>query len=343
MPWLVPPRGPWPNKVVVLGEAPGRDEEGYGKCFVGSSGQELMLMLQESDLDPATLYFTNVFKLRPPGNKVEAFFRTKKAPDAGPAWNGKHLDLGLYSHLTLLEQELALVKPELILALGKTALWFTTGLDKISKFRGVFHQSKYGMVLPTYHPAYVLRQFSDRTVVIADFLKAKRFLEDGQSPKNDHKLHINPTVEDLPNWVNAIRVVPANGVDIETAGGLIRSVGFSVSDTEAYVFPFFDRSGPNGLTNFWPTVEAEASCWAAVIQCLASPSIKIFQNPLYDCQYFYDMGIPVCGPIRDTMACHHALQPGMEKSLGFLGSIYLNSEAWKEMRSRGDREDKVDA
>ena len=71
---------------------------------------------------------------------------------------------------------------------------------------------------------------------------------------------------------------------------------------------------------------------------LASENPKLWQNEAYDLQYLARMGFIVRNSQHDTMLLHHAHYPEMPKSLGFLGSIYCNETAWKELRTAKEQE-----
>lgn len=136
----VPGEGPVPARVMIVGEAPGFEEERSGHPFVGASGRELDKMLHEAALLRSECFVTNVCRQRPPDNKIEAWLwkpRKGKPPPAGfvPLRN-------LYVHPAIKEgfdyllRELELVKPSVIIPMGNVAMWALTGKWGISKWRG---------------------------------------------------------------------------------------------------------------------------------------------------------------------------------------------------------------
>src|SRR5215471_17905373 len=139
---FVPGYGASTAKLVVVGEAPGKEEERDQRPFIGQSGQMVRNILSQAGMNPEAAYFTNVVKVRPPGNDI-------KALDV--------LQLKIEDFLPLLWQELDALKPNCILAIGNTALKALTGNDGIQKYRGSILQAKNGIkTVSTIHPASLM-------------------------------------------------------------------------------------------------------------------------------------------------------------------------------------------
>src|SRR5215469_2458346 len=175
MPWFgppVPPRGPKDARVAIVGEAPGREETAALRPFVGPSGQELERMLALAGIDLAACYVTNVFDRQPEGNNTALYGvgRSNASPESralGPLTTQPLTyagDAAMAARARLLA-ELASVAPNLVLALGNTACWALLGRQGIANLRGNLTTvdgivaSRPLKVLPTYHPAAVLRQW----------------------------------------------------------------------------------------------------------------------------------------------------------------------------------------
>ncbi|MDG7001709.1 MAG: uracil-DNA glycosylase, partial [Nitrososphaerota archaeon] len=123
-------------EAVIIGEAPGRNEDLEGKPFVGSGGKLLDELLKKAGLDRKEVYITNVVKCRPPENR-------KPEKDEVEICTKNYLD-----------KQLEVLKPLLIVTLGATALEYFTGKKKMGEFHGKLTNTKYGIpLLPTYHPA----------------------------------------------------------------------------------------------------------------------------------------------------------------------------------------------
>lgn len=133
-------RGSREAALCLVGEAPGEDEDLQGLPFVGRSGQLLDRLLTEAGLDvKKDIYICNIIKCRPPNNRRPENWEVEEC-------------------IGYLNEQLALVNPKVIVALGNTSvrglLNNTTGITKI---RGQFFQRGNSLVMPTYHPSYLLR------------------------------------------------------------------------------------------------------------------------------------------------------------------------------------------
>lgn len=153
--------------VMLVGEAPGADEDRQGKPFVGVSGQLLDRMLDSIGLARDTVYITNILLWRPPGN------RTPSAEETA-------------LFLPVLHRHIQLVKPKLLVALGGAAAKALLGTNQgILKLRGRLHDCAVGAsqslpLLPTLHPAYLLRTPGQKALAWQDLLLLRKTL-DGMS------------------------------------------------------------------------------------------------------------------------------------------------------------------
>lgn len=126
-------------RIMFIGEGPGRDEDELGRPFVGRAGQLLDRMLASIELSRNDVYIANVLKCRPPGNR-------DPEPDEAAACIG------------YLRAQAALIKPSIIVCLGRISAKYILGQDiRISRDRGVWHEVKSFYIMPTYHPAALLR------------------------------------------------------------------------------------------------------------------------------------------------------------------------------------------
>lgn len=126
-------------KLVFVGEAPGADEDAQGMPFVGKAGQKLTQIIQAIGLTREEVYITNVLKCRPPGNR-------------------NPLPEEIRCCEPYLIAQLKLIKPQTICALGTFAAQTLLKTDQpISKLRGRFHTYQGIRLMPTYHPAFILR------------------------------------------------------------------------------------------------------------------------------------------------------------------------------------------
>lgn len=329
------------TKIMIVGEAWGEQEEELCTPFVGASGWILDGMLSQVGLRRDECYITNVFNLRPkPSNDVKNLCGTKAEgiADYPALQKGKHV-LRIYtSELERLYAEIRKVDPNVLVALGATASWALLKSVGIKNIRGsvaLSHPSlplpRQYKVLPTYHPAAIAREWSNRPVGIADLDKAKRESESPDFRRPTRHLWLYPTLEDLAQYEKEF-IDPSTelSIDIETWQNQITCIGFSPSPDNAIVIPFVSEFRPG--KNYWQTTDEELEAWNYVRRwCAMKPST--FQNGLYDAQFLWrSYHIPVPLMTEDTMLLHHAWMPEMEKGLGFLASIYTSEPSWKQMR-----------
>jgi uracil-DNA glycosylase len=143
-----------PNaEIMIVGEAPGQKEDELGRPFVGRSGQLLTQTLRSLGLQRSDVFITNVVKCRPPNNRTPT-----------------PLEVALYKKLFLLP-EIKIINPKIIITVGSIAL--KALLDDctkgITQIRGTV-QTRNGLtIIPTYHPAYILRNPAELQNFINDF------------------------------------------------------------------------------------------------------------------------------------------------------------------------------
>ncbi|MEL7345609.1 MAG: uracil-DNA glycosylase [Pseudomonadota bacterium] len=153
-------------RVMIVGEAPGRDEDIQGKPFVGRAGQMLDAMfaaigLSRNDPNPQTgVYITNVLPWRPPQNR-------DPKPDE------------IAMMVPFVERHIQLVDPDILIAMGNISCSALLGKRGITRLRGQWDQAWNKPVLPMFHPAYLLRQPSAKRDAWADLLSLKARLADG--------------------------------------------------------------------------------------------------------------------------------------------------------------------
>jgi uracil-DNA glycosylase family 4 len=152
--------------IMFVGEAPGRDEDIQGLPFVGRAGQLLMNIIEKGmSLSREDVYIANILKCRPPNNRNP---QSDEVANCTP----------------FLHWQLDIVRPRVIIALGLFATQFLTGKNEgIGKLRGQFHYYRDIPVMPTYHPAYLLRNYNrdSRQKVWDDVQMVMQFLKDNPS------------------------------------------------------------------------------------------------------------------------------------------------------------------
>jgi len=142
---------------LFVGEAPGADEDSRGEPFVGQAGRLLDNMHAALGMARGrNVYIANVLKCRPPNN------RTPEPAEAEAC-------------RPYLERQVELIRPKLIVALGKSAASLLLGTDaSIASLRGRLHRYQGVPLVVTYHPAYLLRALHDKSKAWEDLLLARR-------------------------------------------------------------------------------------------------------------------------------------------------------------------------
>jgi DNA polymerase len=151
--------------LVFVGEAPGADEDRTGEPFVGAAGQLLTKMIEAMGLGRDDVYICNILKCRPPGNR-------NPEPDE------------IEQCEPFLKKQLAAIRPRMIVALGKFAAQCLLRSDApISRLRGQWKQYEGIPLMPTYHPAFLLRTPSAKREVWADLQQVMGRLDELGIPR----------------------------------------------------------------------------------------------------------------------------------------------------------------
>lgn len=305
------------------------DSEELGGKASFSHGQ-LIKLLSEAGIAEKDYTFQY---LTPPAREAELYCKKKElAPGVTPVLisHAKYLSSKFVPNFLLIQGTLPKVEANLILALGAIANAMLTEVS-LSSIRGTVFTSLKRKCLSTYSPTGLAKNWSSRPILLADLLKAAAEMEFPEVRRARRELWIYPDKQGLLDAFGRLSLASHIGVDIETSHGQITCVGFSSGADFAIVCPFVCKE-ISGYS-YWPSPEEEAWAWRWVKSICALPNPKVLQNGLYDIQWLWKKaGITLAGEIHDTMLKHHALQPEMEKGLGFLGSIYANESSWKNMR-----------
>ncbi len=138
-------------QILFVGEGPGREEDLQGRPFVGPAGQLLDKMLAAIELDRTKVYIANIVKCRPPQNRVP-------------------LEEEALACLPYLRAQTGLIKPKIIVCLGATAAKYVYDREvRITRERGVWKEKKGVWIIPTYHPAALLRDPEKKKEAWEDF------------------------------------------------------------------------------------------------------------------------------------------------------------------------------
>jgi uracil-DNA glycosylase family 4 len=316
-------RGHPRNPIWIVGEAPGADEDQAGTPFVGSSGRELDRMLVEAGLSLNDICFVNPYKVRPPENDIERFEETGITKQESEA--------------QFLE-ELNEYKPAFIVPVGGTALQILCGFtidpkdkeSKISKWRGSILSSEellwFHYVIPNFHPAYILREWSDRDVAVFIFRRVKEEFDFLRStgkhqPLPARELIVDPSYDEAREYLRGLlndnKPVSA---DIELLARRVPiCIALSNRRDSAISVSFFDYP-PAQQGVLWRLLEA-------ILQ-----KRIIGQNwTTFDTNWMEAMGFSGgCESCDDTLVRHHVLHPEMSHKLDFQVMQYTREPFYKD-------------
>jgi uracil-DNA glycosylase family 4 len=349
----VPAEGPPRARIAIVGEAPGQQEESMGRPFVGGAGKMLSAMLDSVGINRRECYVTNVSNERPPRNDFSVFYNDKR---------GLSPTQTLVKHRERLRKELEAVKPNVIVALGNEPLKALTGHNGITKWRGSIIDTEWGKVVPTLHPAYLLRIYKDRAIVEMDLRRAKEESLSKECRLPRYNLTIDPDFDSTIDYLRGLQVPGSRfSFDVETFRGgrmLIRCLGFATGPREAFVIPFvnsFYTQRQRGerpsttlidlgsdcspkMSNRW-TEEEERVIVDELYKVFTSREVEsMAQNFPFDSSRILDQfGIPIRNLYMDTMVAHHCCYSEMPKSLDFLCSIYTRCPRYSDYDPGNDR------
>jgi len=309
--------GPNGAKICIVGEAPGEQEEKKGIPFVGAAGKVLDDILEEVGIKRDECYITNLYKERPKSNDLSTVDRAE-----------------LQRAFADLQAEITAVRPNVIVALGHYPLEYLTGYKSISDWRGSVIETSLGKVIPTYHPAGILREWTFRPISVVDWVKVKKESADAGIKTVARDIVIRPSFDDVTTFLRAIvsnRTKVAFDIEVETRQ--INCIAFATAPVHAMCIPFwFGASG-----SFW-SEEQELEIWQLIKQVLEDSNVpKIAQNAQYDMTILRDLyGITVNGLGLDTMVAFHSIYPELPKGLDLLCSLYTDVSFYKYQRMTKD-------
>lgn len=332
-----------PNaKLMIVGEAPGYYEDLYGIPFYPNapSGGELNWFLTECGLTRNDVYITNVLKYRPPNNKWKERHETNPKDEES---------------LKILQDEIQMVNPNCILAVGEKALQaLVNDKYKMRHYRGSVLESKTLLpkVVPMYHPSVYLHEkgsagrtpfkYIYRYICLFDF---KRAVEQARFPDIRRPYRLLTIAKD---FADVYRFFEENknksfvSLDIESHNCFPFCIGLAFSKDRAISIPLFNTIGNGTYLSSIPVREL-ARIWKFLNQELPKKQI-IGQNLKYDQDKLEKIGFKL-GPLYiDTLLLGHAVNPEFPvKKLEFWTSYYTEEPYYKDEGSGyNPKKDKID-
>lgn len=309
----------------LIGEALGREEAEQGIPFIGGAGRVLTALCAEAGIARNGVFITNTVRCRPPKN--ELYENNKALP----------YTLDAIEHCsTYMQGNFQTARPNCVVALGKTALnafapyegvdW-ERGWLSIENYRGsILWSTHYNVkVVPTIHPAAIMRQQTLWAAVVADLVRARveSAFPERQLPAENFIL--DPTPSELHNFISELIVLrhPV-GVDIETTIATpytcaLNLVGFG-NIYKAMCVSFEDDS-----VIPLPIAVEEIS------RLLDSGVPLVFQNGNFDVTVLESLGFRVSNYAFDTMLAHQMCYGELPHNLGFITSTHTRVPFYKTM------------
>jgi uracil-DNA glycosylase len=326
MPNYVPGIGCFEPKLMIIGEAPGKHEDEQGSPFVGPSGAMLDNYLAQAGIHRSECFITNVVKYRPPFNDLKRLHLI-----------GVDIDQSINE---LWEQEIKILKPNAILAVGDLALRATTNHTGILSYRGSILRAIDGKtkVIPTIHPAALFNRFSEgdqigglsyvyTRIIQQDVIKA---VEESNSADIDlpiRDLRVITNSLDLFRFFRQYEHLDKVASDIESINCIPVCVGFAFNRSHAISVPLLKSVGKIELTPM--SMSELVECWRIVDTQLRRLKI-VGHNFKYD-----EFKLNLCGfetprVTSDTLIKLRVLFPELpEKSLAMAASLWTREPYYK--------------
>lgn len=174
----VPGEGPADARVMLIGEAPGWNEDQQGRPFVGAAGKFLEELLAKAGLRRSEVFITNVVKSRPPGNR-------DPLPDE------------IAACAPFLDRQIGIIDPDVIVTLGRFSMarWFPG--ERISRIHGQPKRVGRRLIVPMYHPAAALHQQALRSTIEEDFARLPKILAEAEASRQAEESAGEPPPEQM--------------------------------------------------------------------------------------------------------------------------------------------------
>jgi len=319
----VPGHGPVGAKLLLLQECPTDGDTHKSQMF--SDSKELDRILREAGIHKNDCWQTAVSKFWVPPSPG-----SKKIPFAVRA---KNHGVDVPTQLSELQNEINSIKPNVILGIGKSALWALTGKTSIENYRGSIMQGMGRKFIPTYNPAHLnwhateveFKGYWNSQIILFDL---KRALHQSTFPDiilPNRTLQVCTSSFDLAEFRARYKHLRKMAVDIEAAGHCLPvCMGLAFNKHHGMTVPLWNTDGISSI----PDADL-VQCWIILAEMLYEMDI-IGQNFNYDRDKIRRLGFIIRKLISDTMLKAHAINPELPKRLGFNTSIYTEEPFYKD-------------
>ena len=306
------------SSLVLIGEAPGAEEERLGGAFVGPAGSLLNQLLTSAGIQRDQCYLDNVFQFRPERNDLTPYitFSSSRVKESQTYITQRDALISRLSQTTA----------NLIITLGNVPTYALTGKHAITKRSGSLLRSEVlggRKVMPCVHPAAALREYLFRYPIAHAFRLAKEQMHFPELRLLQRELILQPRLHEALDFIRHCGTLPTAAYDIETRGHELSHISLAASPVLAMCIPFVD-----GASDYW-SPDAELEVMLALAEFLENPRVtKIGQNLAFDATFLYSKYNIVTNPLHDTMVAQGVLFPDFPKGLDFLTSVYCHGEPY---------------
>ena len=311
--------GPARAEIMIIGEAPGQEEDKSGIPFVGRAGHLLDELLAQAGIDRDSIYVTNAVKCRPPDNRD---------PTAGEIAKCRQY----------LQAEIATVQPRFLLLLGNAALKAATGQSGITKERG--RPSAHGgtIIMPTLHPASIFYTAANRAIVEQDLAYFRTLMRRGFIPPIS--VNIRPRLVETHSQVREMLDALSGVVSFDLETGPRDTITDKKTRERAGLYPWLGQITAIGFgtadAQYAILANHRDSAWSRddIDDILAKAATRldrcylVAQNGKFDQLYLKAHHGITLELAFDTMLAHYLLDENQFHDLEYLARLYFNAPAW---------------
>lgn len=327
---LIDPVGPKTAKIVFIHDSPNNldiadhmplsEDGGAGKQFAG--------WLRRVGINREGVYVTNLVK--------HSLYKDSFAPMYIDKQKHVKPTDELRAYWQMMDRELAELHPNIIVPLGREAMFYLTGKSSIEKWRGSIIADRFERkVVGTYDPQKVVYNYKNRATSIMDM---KRIQTESLYPEihlPEREYLIEPTFEQAMEFIEECRKADYVGTDIEVQWyKYVSCIGLAPTPFRAMSIPFIQNTKP-----YWNFPQYKA-IKKALAQLLREGDI-IGQNFHFDWSWLYQEGYEDINLVFDTMQAQHVAWPELPKSLAYMASIYTREPFWKDEAKEADPDNKA--